>query len=66
MGMTEVVARYRLYAANCVELAQRLPEAEGKLVLLDMAQSWLVLAEQAAKNNEIVLIYETPSPKPTR
>jgi len=60
MGMTELVARYRLYAANCVEFAQRLPETESKLALLDMAQSWLVLAEQAAKNNKAVLVCETP------
>ncbi|HEV2718307.1 MAG TPA: hypothetical protein VGU64_23780 [Terriglobales bacterium] len=61
--MTELVARYRLYAAHCVEVAQRLPETESKLMLLDMAQSWLMLAEQAAKNNKS---YETPMPTPTR
>jgi hypothetical protein len=32
-------------------------------MLLDMAQSWLMLAEQAAKNNKS---YETPIPTPTR
>jgi hypothetical protein len=30
-----------------------------------MAQSWLALAEQAAKNAETVLVYETPVPKQT-
>ena len=66
MGMTELVVRYRLYAAHCVEVAQRIPEIESKLVFLDMAQSWLVLAEQAAKNNKAVLVCETPIPTPTR
>jgi hypothetical protein len=61
--MTELVARYRSFAAHCVDVAQRLPETESKLMLLDMAQSWLMLAEQAAKNNKS---YETPIPTPTR
>jgi hypothetical protein len=64
MGMTEPLPRYRLYAAHCVEIAQRLPETESKLALLDIAQSWLLLAEQAAKNNKTV--YETSIPTPTR
>jgi hypothetical protein len=60
---TNLVARYRLYAADCVELAQRISDAEGRLALLAMAKSWLALAEQAVKNSEIVLVYETPKPK---
>jgi hypothetical protein len=28
-----------------------------------MAQSWLKLAEQAVKNSETTLVYETPLPK---
>jgi hypothetical protein len=28
-----------------------------------MAQSWLALAEQAVKNSETALVYETPIPK---
>jgi hypothetical protein len=28
-----------------------------------MAKSWLALAEQAVKNSETVLVYETPTPK---
>jgi hypothetical protein len=31
-----------------------------KLFLLDMAQAWMLLAEQALKNNETTLVYETP------
>jgi hypothetical protein len=58
----ELVARYRFHAAHCVELAQRIPEAEGRLALLAMAKSWLALAEQAVKNSETVLVYETPMP----
>jgi hypothetical protein len=28
-----------------------------------MAQGWLTLANQAMKNSEIVLVYDTPTPK---
>jgi len=52
-----------LHAANCVEIAHRVSDAEGKLALLDMAQAWLVLTEQVLKNSEIVLVYETPRPE---
>jgi hypothetical protein len=38
-------------------------DAEGRLALLAMAQSWLALAEQAVKNSETVLVYETPIPE---
>jgi putative IMPACT (imprinted ancient) family translation regulator len=48
----EVVKRYRLHAASCIESAQQLSDKESKLALLQMAQSWLALAEQAAKNSE--------------
>jgi hypothetical protein len=54
---------YRLHAAHCVELAERISDAEGRLALLSMAQSWLALAEQAVKNSETALVYETPIPK---
>jgi hypothetical protein len=62
LSADELVPRYRLHAAHCVELAQRIPEAEGRLALLAMAKSWLALAEQAVKNSETVLVYETPMP----
>jgi len=41
---------------------QRVSDPSAKLSLLDMAQSWLKLAEQAAKNRETVLACETPMP----
>jgi len=48
--MSDVVERYRLYAAECVRLAQDVSVLKQKLTLLDMAQHWLALAEQALKN----------------
>jgi len=48
--MSDVVERYRLYAAECVRLAQDVSVLKQKLTLLDMAQHGLALAEQALKN----------------
>lgn len=61
MSGEQAAAAYRLNAATCVEIAQRSSELETKLALLKMAQSWLALAEQAIKNSETVLVYETPT-----
>jgi hypothetical protein len=65
LGMTpaELAARYRKYAAKCLLLAQRQEDAGEKLALLDMAQSWMALAEQAEKNEALFVVYETPVPK---
>jgi hypothetical protein len=46
------VERYRSYAAKCVKISRHIPEPAGKLVLLEMAQSWLNLAEKAAEAAE--------------
>jgi hypothetical protein len=54
------LAAYRLNATKCVEVAQRSSDPETKLALIDMARAWLTLAEQAVKNSETVLVYETP------
>ena len=45
------VNRYRQYAAECLRLAGEVEAATSKAVLLDMAQSWVRLAELAEKNN---------------
>jgi hypothetical protein len=37
--------------------------SKSKGVLLHMAQSWVILAEQAEKNSETTLVYETPEPR---
>jgi hypothetical protein len=63
MNSDELVATYKLHAANCIEIAQRITDPESRLSLLAMAQSWIKLAEQAVKNSETVLVYETPPSK---
>ena len=65
MHPDELMATYQLHAANCVEIAQRITDPESRLSLLAMAQSWLKLAEQAVKNSETTLVYETPDRKET-
>ena len=60
MSPEELAARYREHAAKCVTMAQRFADAAEKLELLDMAQAWLALAEQAAKNPQFFVVYETP------
>jgi len=63
LSPTELIASYRLHAANCIEIA-RVLEPDRKLALLNIAQAWLNLAEQVAKNLNTVLVYETPIRSP--
>ena len=46
----EVVERYRSYAARCLAISRNVSDPTGKLLLLEMAQSWLKLAEQAGED----------------
>ena len=46
--MMSVGERYRQYAAKCVWLAQRTNNSADKALLLQMAEAWRRLAEQAA------------------
>ena len=52
--MTERVEQYRLTAAKCLDLADRSSDLESKRSLLAMANAWLMLAAQRAKNIEII------------
>lgn len=46
----EDVVCYKLYAANCVEMAERIADTERRVFLLRMAQAWSKLAEQVEKS----------------
>jgi hypothetical protein len=48
----EAVACYRLYAANCIELAELVPDPDRRVFLLNMARDWLKMADQAERNSE--------------
>ena len=58
----DLLATYKLHAANCIEIAQRVTDPNSRLSLLAMAQSWLKLAEQAVKNSETVWCTKRPRP----
>ena len=47
---SEAIACYRLYAANCIELAKLIPDLDRRVFLLNMAKDWLNLADQAERN----------------
>jgi hypothetical protein len=51
---------YRSHAAACVEIAESVADTEHKSSLTAMAQLWLLLAHQAEKNLDTVVVYETP------
>ena len=63
MTPAELAAQYREYAARCFHLAQRQETAGEKLALIDIAHAWSSLAEQAERNEALVVVYQTPEPK---
>jgi hypothetical protein len=44
--------RYRRYASECLRLAQLAPNSQKKDLLLQMAETWRQLAEQAESLRE--------------
>jgi hypothetical protein len=64
MAGGELVVAYRLHAANCVEMAKAFPEPDKKLVLLDMANAWLRLADITEKFEEALPDNGQPEIKP--
>ena len=62
MQCAALVERYRSYAAKCIKISRNVSDPTGKLVLLEMAQSWLRLAEQAAEGAETVVRYQSAVP----
>jgi hypothetical protein len=63
MSGNDLAATYRLHAAHCLDLAHGASDGENRLLFLAMARAWLKLAEQAIKNSDTVLAYETPVPR---
>ncbi len=51
--------QYRLRAQHCLDIAIGL-QSPDKLALLEMAQAWLRLADQAERNRRNDVVYETP------
>jgi len=63
MTRDERLERYRLNAEKCLTLAQTFNDHQSKRTLIEMANTWLKLAEQHLKNSETTLVYETPTPR---
>lgn len=53
--------KYRRYAADCYAAANQLPDLLSKARMLAMAQSWLVLADQAEQDDGIQFRSSVPS-----
>ncbi len=51
----EAIACHRLYAANCIELAEQIGDADRRVFLLSMARDWLKLAKQADRGGGVAL-----------
>ena len=51
---------YRLNAVNCVAIAEQTSDVATRAKLLAMAQAWRNLADQAERNSQTDLVYETP------
>jgi hypothetical protein len=63
MTRDERLERYRQNAEKCLTLAQTFNDRQSKRILIEMANTWLKLAEQHLKNSETTLVYETPTPR---
>jgi hypothetical protein len=68
MRVDSRITEYRQYAAQCVEIAQTLLDADHKLALLDMAQAWLTLAEGMEGNplSDLGIEMSPPRRRPPR
>jgi hypothetical protein len=57
--------QFRVFAEACVQMAKEAPNADHRLRLLDMAQAWQRLAEEAERLEQLARdvdeAFETPS-----
>jgi hypothetical protein len=54
---------YRDRAAECLRVAHETNNPAHRQVLLEMALAWLRLVDQAERNGQADLSYETPPPR---
>ena len=54
---------YREKALECWRLAAETANAAHRATLMEMAQAWMRLHEQATRNARLDLTYETPPPR---
>jgi hypothetical protein len=58
--------QYRRYAAECLKLLPGVSDAHRRAMFSQMATAWVNLAEQAERNAEADLIYESLDREPAR
>jgi hypothetical protein len=63
-GCTLTQEEYRGHAARCLKLAEDVCEHQSKVELINMACSWMRLADLADRNGSPDLVYETPPRRP--
>jgi inactivated superfamily I helicase len=62
----ETAACYRLYAANCLEIAENIPDRDRRIFLLRIAQAWTRLADHIEKySTDPVAETTTTAPRST-
>jgi hypothetical protein len=52
--LSGTVARYRSYAADCIEIAHSVPTLSVRLEFLAMAKAWIMLANEPDKTGQVV------------
>lgn len=60
MSSRDTAREYRLRAQHCLDIATDMDSCTTRMVLLDMAQAWMLLADQADRNQTTDVVYETP------
>ena len=54
---------YKRNAAECLHVASVLTDPQQKAAMIEMAQAWVRLADQAIKNNQTDITYEVLEPR---
>jgi hypothetical protein len=54
MSPAELIGVFRLHADRCIEIAQELSDVGHRATLLNMARTWLAMADLIEKNGVIL------------
>jgi hypothetical protein len=60
MHGSESAKEYRVRAQHCIDIARDTQDAGRRLILVEMAQAWMRLADQAERNRKTDMVYVTP------
>jgi hypothetical protein len=54
------IAEYRRNASECLKISRQAIDPKNRALLIEMANAWARLADQADKNSKADLTYEVP------